>query len=125
MDLFVQVQKLDAQWHARAGIYHPRQHRHRPLCERSFPEASGLRGAARRISVGSTSGIGAEGARVMARCEVCGNDYEMSFEVHAAGAVHVFDSFECGIHRMAPRCEHCGCTVIGHGVQGFRPIGHG
>jgi hypothetical protein len=21
------------------------------------------------------------------------------------------------IHRMAPACEHCGCTVIGHGVQ--------
>ena len=54
----------------------------------------------------------------MARCEVCGNDYEMSFEVHASGAVHVFDSFECAIHRMAPRCEHCGCTIIGHGVQG-------
>ena len=30
----------------------------------------------------------------MARCEVCGNDYEMSFEVHASGAVHVVDSFE-------------------------------
>ena len=54
----------------------------------------------------------------MARCEVCGNDYEMSFEVHASGAVHVFDSFECAIHRMAPRCEHCGCMIIGHGVQG-------
>jgi hypothetical protein len=29
----------------------------------------------------------------------------------------VFDSFECAIHRMAPTCEHCGCRVIGHGVQ--------
>jgi hypothetical protein len=53
----------------------------------------------------------------MAICEVCGNDYRLSFEVHAQGAVHVFDSFECAIHRMAPRCEHCGCTVIGHGVE--------
>jgi Rieske Fe-S protein len=53
----------------------------------------------------------------MARCEVCGNDYDMSFEVHAQGAIHVFDSFECAIHRMAPVCEHCGCKVIGHGVQ--------
>ena len=25
----------------------------------------------------------------MARCEVCGNDYGMSFEVHAQGAVHL------------------------------------
>lgn len=54
----------------------------------------------------------------MARCEVCGNDYDKSFEVHAqGGAVHVFDSFECAIHRMAPVCEHCGCSVIGHGVE--------
>lgn len=52
----------------------------------------------------------------MARCEVCGNDYDMSFEVHAQGAVHVFDSFECAIQKMAPRCEHCGCRIIGHGV---------
>ena len=51
----------------------------------------------------------------MAACEVCGNDYEMSFEVVAAGQRHIFDSFECAIHRMAPRCEHCGCVVIGHG----------
>src|SRR3954465_2090135 len=55
--------------------------------------------------------------RTMAVCEVCGNDYDMAFEVHAQGAVHVFDSFECAIHRMAPVCEHCGCKVIGHGVQ--------
>jgi hypothetical protein len=53
----------------------------------------------------------------MAECEVCGNDYEMSFEVHAAGAVHVFDSFECAIHKMAPICEHCEVKVAGHGHQ--------
>ena len=53
----------------------------------------------------------------MAVCEVCGNDYAMSFEVVAQGATHTFDSFECAIHRMAPICEHCGCRVIGHGVQ--------
>jgi hypothetical protein len=53
----------------------------------------------------------------MARCEVCGNDYDQSFEVHAGGGVHVFDSFECAIHRLGPRCAHCACTIIGHGVQ--------
>jgi hypothetical protein len=37
--------------------------------------------------------------------------------VHAQGAVHVFDSFECAMHRMAPVCEHCGCRIIGRGVQ--------
>jgi len=53
----------------------------------------------------------------MAKCEVCGNDYDKSFELTAAGAKHVFDSFECAIHRMAPICDHCGCKVIGHGVE--------
>jgi hypothetical protein len=53
----------------------------------------------------------------MATCEVCGNDYDMAFEVRAQGAVHVFDSFECAIHAMAPVCEHCGCKIVGHGVQ--------
>lgn len=53
----------------------------------------------------------------MARCEVCGNDYDKAFEVRAHGDVHVFDSFECAIDRMAPLCEHCGCRVIGHGVE--------
>jgi hypothetical protein len=53
----------------------------------------------------------------MARCEVCGNEYEMSFEVHAQGAVHVFDCFECAIHRMAPVCEHCMVRIVGHGVE--------
>lgn len=51
-------------------------------------------------------------------CEVCGNDYDMAIEVVAAGARHVFDCFECAIHALAPRCEHCGCLVIGHGVEG-------
>lgn len=53
----------------------------------------------------------------MAVCEVCGNDYDKTFEVIAAGERHVFDSFECAVHRMAPICEHCDCKVIGHGVE--------
>lgn len=53
----------------------------------------------------------------MARCETCGNEYDKSFEVVAAGVSHVFDCFECAIHAVAPRCEHCGCTVIGHGTE--------
>jgi hypothetical protein len=50
-------------------------------------------------------------------CEVCGNDYHRSFEVLAAGERRDFDSFECAIHRLAPRCEHCGCKVVGHGIE--------
>ena len=29
----------------------------------------------------------------------------------------MFDSFECAIHKLAPICAHCGCKVIGHGVE--------
>ncbi len=28
-----------------------------------------------------------------------------------------FDSFECAIHAMAPTCAHCGCKIVGHGVE--------
>lgn len=53
----------------------------------------------------------------MARCETCGNDYDKSFEVVQNGERHTFDSFECAIHAIAPNCVHCGCKVIGHGVE--------
>jgi hypothetical protein len=53
----------------------------------------------------------------MARCEVCGNDYDKPLTIETAGAQHVFDSFECAIHKLAPHCEHCGCSVIGHGTE--------
>jgi hypothetical protein len=53
----------------------------------------------------------------MARCDVCGNDYEKSFEVVMQGQTFTFDSFECAIHKLAPRCSHCGCRVVGHGME--------
>jgi hypothetical protein len=53
----------------------------------------------------------------MARCEVCGNDYDKAFEVSTNGSTHVFDCFECAIHALAPECSHCGCRIVGHGVE--------
>ena len=53
----------------------------------------------------------------MAQCEVCGNEYDKAFEVVMSGRSHIFDSFECAIHALAPTCAHCGCTIIGHGVE--------
>ncbi|TDD79755.1 Prokaryotic metallothionein [Saccharopolyspora karakumensis] len=54
----------------------------------------------------------------MGTCEVCGNEYWMSFEVRTVGGgVHTFDSFECAAQRLAPQCEHCGCRILGHGVE--------
>ncbi len=29
---------------------------------------------------------------------------------------HIFD-FECAIHLRAPECHHCGCKLIGNGVE--------
>lgn len=58
----------------------------------------------------------------MARCEVCGNDYHRSFEVTHNGHSHVFDSFECAIHRLAPQCAHCGCRIVGHGMEANEKI---
>jgi hypothetical protein len=53
----------------------------------------------------------------MARCDVCGSDYDKAFTVTMGEEQHTFDSFECAIHALAPICEHCGCKVIGHGVE--------
>jgi hypothetical protein len=53
----------------------------------------------------------------MATCEVCGNEYDKTLEVTQDGEGHVFDSFECAIHALAPVCGHCGVKVIGHGIE--------
>ena len=52
-----------------------------------------------------------------ARCETCGNEYDKPFQVILGGEAHVFDSFECAIEALAPRCAHCNCRIIGHGVE--------
>lgn len=53
----------------------------------------------------------------MAKCDACGNDYDKSFQVVAQGKTHTFDSFECAIHTLAPKCAHCGVRIIGHGLE--------
>ncbi len=51
------------------------------------------------------------------RCEVCGNSYDKAFQLIESGKSHVFDSFECAIQATAPRCAHCQCRIIGHGME--------
>ena len=51
-------------------------------------------------------------------CESCGNTYDKAFEVMIGGTSHTFDSFACAIHALAPSCAHCGCRIIGHGIDG-------
>ena len=53
----------------------------------------------------------------MAKCETCGNDYDKTFTVVMGDRRGVFDSFECAAHAMAPVCAHCGCRILGHGVE--------
>lgn len=53
----------------------------------------------------------------MPRGEVCGNTYGKTFEVRRDHISQHFDCFECAIHALAATCHHCGCRVIGHGVE--------
>jgi len=53
----------------------------------------------------------------MARCDQCGNDYDKTMQITQGGRIMTFDSFECAIEAMAPRCAHCNCRIIGHGME--------
>lgn len=53
----------------------------------------------------------------MGTCDTCGNRYDKSFEVIKDGSSYTFDSFECAIQALAPSCDHCGCRIIGHGLE--------
>ncbi len=53
----------------------------------------------------------------MSRCDTCGNTYIPMLEITYKGKHYHFDCFECAIQKLAPRCEHCGCRIIGHGVE--------
>lgn len=53
----------------------------------------------------------------MNKCETCGNEYDQAFQVIMGGKPHTFDCFECAIQALAPTCAHCGCSIIGHGVE--------
>lgn len=54
----------------------------------------------------------------MPKCDSCGNNYDKAFQITMAGESFTFDSFECAIHKLAPSCAHCGCRIIGHGIEG-------
>ncbi|MFI4985492.1 MAG: hypothetical protein ACHP93_04145 [Solirubrobacterales bacterium] len=53
----------------------------------------------------------------MGICEVCGNEYDKTMDIIVGNGTHTFDSFECAIHALAPSCGHCGCRIVGHGVE--------
>jgi hypothetical protein len=44
--------------------------------------------------------------------------YDKSFELTLIdGQRLVFDCFECAINVVAVACTHCGCKIIGHGME--------
>ena len=43
----------------------------------------------------------------MGTCEVCGDEYDMVFEVVSAGARHVFDRFECATRKAMRGRDGC------------------
>ena len=54
----------------------------------------------------------------METCTTCGNSYDKAFSVVTHdGREHTFDSIECAAERIAPRCAHCNCRILGHGVE--------
>lgn len=53
----------------------------------------------------------------MARCATCGNDYDKAFQVTKDGKSYSFDSFECAIQALAPKCAVCGVRIVGHGLE--------
>jgi hypothetical protein len=53
----------------------------------------------------------------MQTCEKCGNEYSKTFKILMNGKEHIFDSFECAISVLAPKCVHCNVQIIGHGLE--------
>lgn len=69
-----------------------------------------------------TSPVAGKARIAMGTCITCGNKYDQTFDVHLNGNKFTFDSFECAIQKLAPICKHCGCRIIGHGVQADNQI---
>lgn len=53
----------------------------------------------------------------MGTCITCHNIYDKTFDITLEGRTYSFDCFECAIQALAPTCLHCGCRIIGHGVE--------
>jgi hypothetical protein len=49
-------------------------------------------------------------------CENCGQLHDKPFVIIKDGREHTFDSFECAIDFIAPRCFHCNKLVIGREI---------
>ena len=48
-----------------------------------------------------------------ARCVNCGSNIEKDYILFVNGAEFVFDSFECAVNFVAPRCSACNSIIMG------------
>ena len=54
----------------------------------------------------------------MARCDVCGNDYDKSFQIVQGRQVAHFRQLRMRHSwHLRRRVSHCGCRIIGHGME--------
>lgn len=50
-------------------------------------------------------------------CENCGLTHDKAFVIFKEGREHTFDSFECAINFVAPRCFHCNTIILGRQID--------
>jgi hypothetical protein len=50
-------------------------------------------------------------------CHACGNTYDKPLRITVNNHDYTFDCFACAIHVLAPRCSHCGVTIISQGLE--------
>lgn len=51
------------------------------------------------------------------KCLNCGEDIEKDYILFINGTEYTFDSFECAVNFMAPRCCNCNSVIMGHGIR--------
>lgn len=51
------------------------------------------------------------------RCINCGFNIEKDYILYVNGTEFTFDSFECAVNFVAPRCASCNTVIMGKGVQ--------
>jgi hypothetical protein len=51
------------------------------------------------------------------RCMNCGLNIEKDYILYINGTEFTFDSFECAINFVAPRCTHCNSIILGRGTK--------
>lgn len=51
------------------------------------------------------------------RCVNCGLNIEKDYILFVNGTEFTFDSFECAVNFVAPRCACCNSIIMGRGIE--------